>query len=125
KLVIDNKQARTSIKELRDTYFKLNTEISNMKRQDNPKLYDEKANAIRKIKEAWNESRNAINGSTKEVSSFKSSLADLAKDAVGPLSIATAFYAITNGIKTAIQKNAELADAISNVQKTTGLSEEA
>src|SRR5690606_19067877 len=51
--------------------------------------------------------------------------ADLAKDAVGPLSIATAFYAITNGIKTAIQKNAELADAISNVQKTTGLSEEA
>src|SRR5690606_39889727 len=88
KLVINNQQAKTSIKELRDTYFKLNTEISNMKREDNPRLYDEKARAIRKVEEAWKEARQEIRGATTDTKSFRDSLGELVQQAAAGLTIA-------------------------------------
>lgn len=124
KLVIDNTQAKTSVKELRDAYYKLNTEINNMKEADNPTLYRQKVADIQKVKRAWEEARKEIAGATENVSSFRDQMGDLAKQAVAGLSVAGIFYGITNGIKTAIVKNAELSDIIAGVMKTTGLAEE-
>ena len=95
-----------------------------MKREDNPKLYDEKVRAIQKVEQAWKEARNEIRGATQETKSFRDSLSVLAKEAAAGLTIAGVFYGITNGIKTAIQKNAELSDSYADVMKTTGLTEE-
>lgn len=125
KLVIDGKQANTSIKELRDTYYKLNTEVNNLKESDNPQLYRQRVQELQKVKQAWDAVRQEISGTTKEVSGFKSQLADLANNALGGLSIATIVYAVTNGVKTLVSKNAELSDSYGRVMKTTGLTEEA
>lgn len=125
KLVIDGKQAQSSVKELGDTYRKLNTEINNMKKSDNPQLYAEKVRNIQKVEQAWKEAREEIRGATKDTVSFKDQIADLAKNAVGNLSIAGGVFAIVNGVKTMISKNAELSDVMAGVMKTTGLSEEA
>src|SRR5690606_3495147 len=125
RLVINNQQAKTSIKELRDTYFKLNTELSNMRREDNPRLYDEKVRAIQKVERAWKEARDEIRGATADTKTFREQLEDLGKQAAAGLTVAGIFYGITNGIRTAVEKNAELSDSYADVMKTTGLTEEA
>lgn len=125
KLVIDGKQANNSVKELRETYNKLNTELNNMKKADNPKAYAEKVANIRKVEQAWKDAKEEIRGSTKEAVGFKDKLKDLAKSAAGGLVGAGAFYGLINGAKTLIQKNAELSDSFAGVMKTTGLGEEA
>ena len=125
KLVIDGKQANTSIKELRDTYYKLNTEVNNLKESDNPAEYKKKVQDLQKVKQAWDSVRQEINGTTKEVNSFKSQIKDLAKSAVAGLSVAGLTYGIVNGVKTFVSKNAELSDSYGRVMKTTGLTEEA
>src|SRR5690606_31614046 len=98
---------------------------SQMKKSDNPKLYAEKAAAIKKVDQAIRDVRKEMSGATKEASSFKDQLASLAKNAAGGLIGAGAFYGFINGAKTMIQKNAELSDSMAGVMKTTGLSEEA
>ena len=125
KLVIDGKQANNSVKELRDTYIKLNTELNNMKKADNPKAYAEKVANIRKVEQAWKDAKEEIRVTTKEAVGFKDKLKDLAKSAAGGLVGAGAFYGLINGAKTLIQKNAELSDSFAGVMKTTGLGEEA
>lgn len=125
KLVIDGKQANNSIKELKDTYIKLNTELNNMKKSDNPKAYAEKVSNIKKVEQAWKDAREEIKNTSKEATGFRGQLKDLAKDAAGGLFGAGALYGLINGVKTMIQKNAELSDSFAGVMKTTGLGEEA
>lgn len=125
KLVIDGKQANNSVKELGDTYRKLNAEINNMKKSDNPAAYAEKVRNVQAVERAWREAREEIRGAGKETASFKSQMEDLAKSAVGNLSLAGGVFAVVNGVKTMISKNAELSDVMAGVMKTTGLSEEA
>lgn len=125
KLVIDGKQANNSVKELKDTYIKLNTELNNMKKTVNPKAYAEKVANVRKVEQAWKDAREEIKGTTKEAVGFKDQLKDLAKSAAGGLFGAGAIYGLINGAKTMIQKNAELSDSFAGVMKTTGLGEEA
>lgn len=125
KLVIDGKQAKTSVNELRDTYYKLNAEINELKKSDNPKLYAQKRDEVQKLERAWKEAREEIRGASKDAVSFKDQLVDLAKEAAGRLTVAGGVYAVINGVKTMIQKNAELSDSMAGVMKTTGLSEEA
>lgn len=124
KLIIDGKQAKTSVKELRDTYYKLNTEIQNMKREDNPALYDQKKKNIQAIARAWKEAGDEIKGNTKNVKNLRGELADMAKQAAAGLGVAGTLAALKQGIQTAILKNAELSDSMAGVQKTTGLTEE-
>lgn len=125
KLVIDGKQANNSIKELRETYIKLNTELNNMKKADDPKAYAQKVANIKKVEQAWKDAKDEIRNTSKEASGFKDQLKDLAKNAAGGLLGAGAFYGLINGAKTMIQKNAELSDSFAGVMKTTGLGEEA
>src|SRR5690606_25309073 len=122
---VDGKQAQTSIKELRDTYYKLNTEIQNMKREDNHQLYDEKVRNIQKVDRAWKSASAEIRGATRETKTLRGEMADMAKQAVSGLGIAGGFYALKQGLEMAISKNAELSDTMAGVQKTTGLTEEA
>lgn len=125
RLVIDGKQAKTSGKELQDTFNRLRTELKNLKEEDDPKLYRQKAEELKKVKAAWEGVRHEINGTTNEVKSFKDSIKDLAADAVGGLSIGGAIYAAGSAFKTLVVTNAELSDSYGRVQKTTGLTEEA
>lgn len=125
RLVIDGKQAQTSAKELQDTMRRLRTELNNMRREDNPEEYQRRVEELRRVREAWEAVRHEINGATQATRSFRDNMKDLVADALGGLSIAGIGYAIANGTKTIIQKNAELSDSYARVQKTTGLTEEA
>src|SRR5690606_23742908 len=124
KLVIDGKQAQTSLRQLADTAARYRGEFSKMTRESDPKKYDELAGKLRKLDGVIKETRNSIRSATDESKSFKNSLADLAKQAAAGVTVAGVFYGVTNGIKTAIQKNAELSDSYADVMKTTGLTEE-
>jgi len=124
RLVIDGKQAQTSAKELQDTIRRLRTELNNMRREDNPAEYDRRVEELRRVREAWEAVRHEINGTTQATRSLRDNIKDLVADALGGLSIAGIGYAIANGTKTIIQKNAELSDSYARVQKTTGLTEE-
>src|SRR5690606_21311026 len=106
------------VKELGDTYRKLNTEINNMKKSDNPAAYAEKVRNVQAVERAWREAREEIRGAGKETASFKSQMEDLAKSAVGNLSLAGGVCAVVNGVKTMISKNAELSDVMAGVMKT-------
>jgi len=125
RLVIDGKQAQTSAKELQDTMRRLRTELSNMRREDNPAEYQRRVEELRRVREAWEAVRHEINGTTDATRTFRDNMKDLVADAIGGLSITGIGYAIVNGTKTIIQKNAELSDSYARVQKTTGLTEEA
>lgn len=132
RLVIDGKQAKASGKELGDTFRKLSAELNNMKESDNPELYRKKAAELKKVREAWDAVRREVNGTTKSikesseaVSSLKSQMADLAKQAVTGMGITGVVYGVVNGVKTMVSKNAELSDSYGRVMKTTGLTEEA
>lgn len=125
RLVIDGKQAKTSGKELQDTFNRLRTELKNLKEVDNPELYKKKSEELKKVRAAWESVRHEINGTTKEAKSFKDSIKGLASDAIGGLSIGGAIYAAGAAFKTLVSKNAELSDSYGRVQKTTGLTEEA
>src|SRR5690606_34545506 len=108
RLGVDGKQAQTSINELRDTYYKLNPEIQNMKREDKPQLYDEKVRNIQKVDRAWKSASAEIRGATRETKTLRGEMADMAKQAVSGLGIAGGFYALKQGLEMAISKNAEL-----------------
>lgn len=125
RLVIDGKQAQTSAKELQDTIRRLRTELNNMRREDNPAEYDRRVEELRRVREAWEAVRHEINGTTRETRSFRDEMKSLVADALGGLSITGIGYAIVNGAKTFVQKNAEISDSYARVQKTTGLTEEA
>lgn len=125
KLVINGKQAQTSLKDIQETYYKLNAEIKQMREADNPAEYRKKAEAIQKVKQAWDAARQGINGATQEVSSFKSQMQDLVNQTLSGVGIAGIAYGFVNGVKTLISKNAELSDSYGRVMKTTGLTEEA
>ncbi|MGJ1376436.1 phage tail tape measure protein [Sphingobacterium multivorum] len=125
KLVLDGKQAKTSGKELEDTFRKLRAELKRMKEEDDPAAYRKKAEELRKVSAAWADVRRELNGATAEARSFKDELKDMASNAIGGLSMAGLAYAAVNGVKTIISKNAELSDSYARVQKTTGLTEEA
>ncbi|MGJ1295521.1 phage tail tape measure protein [Sphingobacterium spiritivorum] len=125
KLVIDGKQAQTSIKELKDSYYKLSAEIQNMKREDNPAEYDDKIRKIQAIKRAWEEASREIRGVTEETKELRISMADLAKQAAGGIIGAFSIQTLKEGLETLITKNAELSDIMAGVQKTTGLTEDA
>ncbi|MFE2861630.1 phage tail tape measure protein [Sphingobacterium multivorum] len=125
RLVIDGKQAQTSAKELQDTMRRLRTELNNMRREDNPAEYQRRVEELRRVREAWEAVRHEINGTTDATRTFRDNMKDLVADAIGGLSITGIGYAIVNGTKTIIQKNAELSDSYARVQKTTGLTEEA
>ncbi|MEI2274711.1 phage tail tape measure protein [Sphingobacterium sp. ML3W] len=125
RLVIDGKQAQTSAKELQDTIRRLRTELNNMRREDNPAEYDRRVEELRRVREAWEAVRHEINGTTRETRSFRDEMKSLVADALGGLSITGIGYAIANGAKTFVQKNAEISDSYARVQKTTGLTEEA
>jgi len=125
RLVIDGRQAQTSAKELQDTIRRLRTELNNMRREDNPAEYDRRVEELRRVREAWESVRHEINGTTQATRTFFGSMSNLIADTLGGLSIAGVGYALVNGVKTMIEKNAELSDSYGRVQKTTGLTEEA
>ncbi|MFD2741968.1 MULTISPECIES: phage tail tape measure protein [Sphingobacterium] len=125
KLIIDNKQAKTAVNDLRDTYFKLNAELNKMKEADNPELYQRKVQELQKVKRAWDEQRDAIRGVNNQSKELSLNWKTLAKQAAAGLGFAALFQTVKSGLITAIQKNAELSDVMAGVQKTTGLSEEA
>lgn len=125
KLVINGQQAKTSVKELRDTYFKLNAEINNMKKADNPKAYTEKAAKVKQLKDAWNEARNEINGTTRNVKEFNATFQDIAKGVFGGNMLMRAWDMASRGVVNFIDRNAELSDQMAAVIKTTGLNEQA
>ncbi|MDF2851705.1 MAG: phage tail tape measure protein family [Sphingobacterium multivorum] len=125
KLVLDGKQAKTSGKELEDTFRKLRAELKKMKEEDDPVAYRKKAEELKKVAAAWGNIRKELNGATTEARSFKDELKDMASNAIGGLSMAGLAYAAVNGVKTLVSKNAELSDSYARVQKTTGLTEEA
>lgn len=125
RLVIDGKQAQVSAKELQDTMRRLRTELSNMRREDNPQEYDRRVEQLRRVREAYEEIRHEVNGTIRATRGLRDEIKSLVTDALGGLSIAGIGYAFANGVKTIIQKNAEVSDAYARVQKTTGLTEEA
>lgn len=125
KLVLDGKQAKTSGKEIEDTFRKLRAELKKMKEEDDPVAYRKKAEELKKVAAAWGNIRKELNGATTEARSFKDELKDMASNAIGGLSMAGLAYAAVNGVKTLVSKNAELSDSYARVQKTTGLTEEA
>lgn len=78
KLVINGEQAKTSMKEITDSIRRYETEIKNMKREDNPALYAQKAAAIGQMKNALKAARDELNGVTKEAKEFHTSWKDIA-----------------------------------------------
>lgn len=124
-LVIDGKKAKTSVNEIRDTYFKLNAEINNMRKADNPKAYEEKTKELRKLKNAWDETRKEIAGTTKNIKSFNASFSEIAKGVFGGNMLTRAWDMAVQGVQKFVTANAELSDQMAGVIKTTGLNEEA
>lgn len=125
KLIINGQQAKTSVGELRDTFYKLNAEISVMKKADNPKAYAEKAAQVKKLKDAWTEARHEINGTTQSVKGFNASFKDIAKGVFGGQMLTRAWDMASRGVVDFISRNAELSDMMASVIKTTGLNEAA
>lgn len=125
KLVINGQQAKSSVKELRDTFYKLNAEINNMRKADDPKAYAQKAAQVQKLKDAWSEARNEINGTTQSVKGFNASFADIAKGVFGGNMLTRAWDMASRGVTDFISRNAELSDQMASVIKTTGLNETA
>jgi len=125
KLVINGQQAKTSAKEIEDSYRKVRAELKNLREEDNPQLYAEKRRQVEALKRAWDESREAISGNTKAVKGFKASMLDIAKGVFAGNIYTRGFDLLTKGLSGFISKNSELSDVMAGVQKTTGLTGEA
>lgn len=125
KLIINGQQAKTSVNDLRNSFFKYNAELANMKKADDPRAYAEKATQVKKLKDAWTEARNEINGTTKSVKGFNASFADIAKGVFGGQMLTRAWDMASRGVVDFISRNAELSDMMASVIKTTGLNEAA
>jgi hypothetical protein len=95
-LVINGKQAMTSLKELTDTQRKLNTELRNMKPSDLG--YKERLKEVQMVNKALHEQQLEIKGVNNESSKFKTTWKDIAGGIVGGFGIQQGISFITEGI---------------------------
>lgn len=140
KLVINNEQAKTSMRELSDAIRKYDRELANLKKSDDPKGYAERAESVRKLKAALEAAKVETRGLkqeakevTEEMNGFRATWKEITTGLVGKFAlgdliatgIENAIGAITNFIagsqmayKEAAQNSAQL-DAV--LRSTSGV----
>ncbi|MFD2163655.1 hypothetical protein ACFSJU_14695 [Paradesertivirga mongoliensis] len=110
KLVINGQQAKTEMKEISNSIRKYESEIIRMKKADNPKAYQEKAQAIATMKQALNAAKKEMSGMTEESKKFGTSWKTIAAGVVG----ANVFQNIAGSAMSAIVR---IKDAYGEAQK--------
>ena len=120
-LVINGRTAETSIKGVQKAVFETEKLLRGMTKAANPEQYAKLRGELIKLKSASSELNAELRVQDGWWGKFKSNIGQIALGTVGGNVFAALGAAAASALPKAINKVTELADSISNVQKTTGL----
>jgi TP901 family phage tail tape measure protein len=122
-LVINGQQAKASLKEITGSYNALTAEIRSMKKADDPAAYEHKIKVLDRLRTTLSSVKDEVNGGTKALAKWKTELAAVATGVIGGNIITSISEKLLSFIPNMINSSAELSDQLSDIQKTTGMSE--
>lgn len=120
-LIINGKQAELSLKQLKGEVISLTTTLSKMKEADDPKLYKQKLEELKKVNNAYKEMRAEINGTTTATQRFWQNAKQIGAGVLIGNLMTQATMFLGSIIPDLIRHNEELSDSFADVAKTTGL----
>ncbi|MPR32375.1 phage tail tape measure protein [Salmonirosea aquatica] len=120
-LIIDGKQAETSIKEVRQSMIMLERQLTNMKKADDPAGYAAATRELQKLKAAHGQMVAELRGGESSWSKFKANSKEIALGTLGGNLAEAGLSALKQGITKLIDISGELSDELADVQKQTGL----
>jgi TP901 family phage tail tape measure protein len=120
-LVINGRQAETSIKGVQKAVFETEKLLRNMSQAANPAEYAKLSKELTTMKSALNGMNADLKVADNGWAKFKTNIGQIALGTVGGNIFTAIGAAAASAIPKAIAKVTEFADAVSNVQKTTRL----
>lgn len=123
-LVINGRAAEKSIKDIQKATFETEKLLRNMSQAANPAEYAKLRKELLLLKNVQNDYNMSLKVGETSWQKFKSNIGQIALGTVGGNAFTALGVAAAAVIPKAIQKVTDLADAISNVQKTTRLAKD-
>ncbi|MGB4776630.1 MAG: hypothetical protein WBP45_15740, partial [Daejeonella sp.] len=123
-LVINGQQAKASLKDIEKSVYVLRGEIKKMREADDPKLYAQKTEELKKLNAAYSSMSNNLKQVTSSWQRFKKEVSTIATGVVGGNLMAAGIQQLAMFIPNTIKKIVELKDSIADIAKTTGMTVE-
>jgi uncharacterized protein (DUF2342 family) len=122
-LVIDGKQAETSIKNIQKAIFETERLLRGMTKAADPAQFKKMSGELITMKGAMAGMNSELRASESGWAKFKGNIGQIALGVVGGNIFTAIGSAIVTAIPAAIQKTTELADSMADVRKSTGLAQ--
>jgi TP901 family phage tail tape measure protein len=122
--VINGKSAEVSLNQVKKEVLSLTRAFGSLKEADNPKLYKEKAAELRKMTEVYKSMRQQITGAKTDSQKFFDEFKTIATGVLGGNLITGLMTKLSSTINESINKLMELSDEMTNIEKTTNLTNE-
>ena len=122
--VINGKSAEVSLNQVKKEVLSLTRAFGSLKEADNPKLYKEKAAELRKMTEVYKSMRQQITGAKTDSQKFFDEFKTIATGVLGGNLITGLMTKLSSTINESIQKLMDLSDEMTNIEKTTNLTNE-
>lgn len=124
-LVINGKQAETTLKDVRAAVIAVERELSNMKKADDPAGYKKLTEQANKLRQAQAEMTAEIRGGAGSIQKLGNSWKGFAKGFLGGTALVAGLAALKQGFSELIPMVRKLSDELADIEKTTGLSNKA
>jgi TP901 family phage tail tape measure protein len=124
KLIINGEQAKTTVKDVRQTMIGLERTLVNMKKADDPAGFEKLRKQLEKTKQAHQQMVQEIRGGEGSIGRLKLGWKDIASGAAIGAGAVMLFNKALEALPGLVSKAGELSDSLADIQKQTGLAGE-